>query len=312
MDDTPGRLDIEPKVGKKWEIRIESQKFVREVGLSPGFLFRKKKPLCVKPDRNTYNVGLLKVEASLKVQEENQLDCLFWSFIMSSLSTTEGFHTTWTTTVNLARDADKAGNCSLFVLYHLPPHIFVDPYELANFKDSYTFQLSCIQNLELPVTALLSPGSNLLLNVSLESMSESGDDVSVDVPLHLRYGKPGSLDYHQERIPSPTAYIACPVNGTHYSFPLCYFLILIAAHSQRPDVPTQFLSYFESRSVSVVPPPAVDSYSVIRIPVGRPEHLPVVEIGTTGVILFAFILILRTSLRVATRLARTNKQSKVD
>jgi hypothetical protein len=151
----------------------------------------------------------------------------------SSLSTTEGFHTTWTTTVKLARDADKAGNCSLFVLYHLPPHIFVDPYELANFKDSYTFQLSCFQNLELPVTALLSSGSNILLNVSLDSMSKFGDFVaSVDVPLHLRYGKPGSLDYHQERIPSPTAYIACPVNGTHCSFPLCHFLILIAVPSQ--------------------------------------------------------------------------------
>jgi hypothetical protein len=49
-----------------------------------------------------------------------------------------------------------------------------------------------------------SPGSNLLLNVSLESISESGDFVvSVDAPLHRRYGKPGSLDYHQERIHRP-------------------------------------------------------------------------------------------------------------
>jgi hypothetical protein len=231
----------------------------------------------------------------------------------STLSTTNGFHTTWTTAVKLARDADKAGDCSLYVLYDLPPHVFVDPYELANYRDSYTFQLSGTRNLELPVIALHSPGSNLLLNVSLGSMSESGD-VSVDVPLHLRYGKPGSLDYHQERIPSPTAYIACPADGTRYNFLLCHVLILIAATttSQRLDVPTQFSSYFESHSVTVVSSHAVDSYSAVRIPLGRPEHLPVVEIGTTCAILFAFILILRASLRVATRLAPTDKRSKLD
>ena len=235
----------------------------------------------------------------------------------SRLSTTKGFHTTSTTTVKLARDAVKAGDCSLYVFYDLPPHVFVDPYELANYRDSYTFQLSGIRNLELPVIALLSPGSNLLLNISLESKSESEDLlISVDVPLHLRYGQPGSLDYHQERIPSPAAYIACPLDGTHHTLLPWHVLILFAAtstsNSQRLVVPTQLSSRFESHSVTLISsPPASDSYSVVHIPVGRTEHLAVVEIGTTAVTLFAFILILRASLRAATRLAHTDKQSKL-
>jgi hypothetical protein len=40
MDDIPGRLDIDPKVGRKWEIRIESPS---EVDSGPGLLFRKKR-----------------------------------------------------------------------------------------------------------------------------------------------------------------------------------------------------------------------------------------------------------------------------
>ena len=143
--------------------------------------------------------------------------------MISTLSTTRGFHTTWTTTVKLTRDLIQDENCSLYLLYDLPRHVFVDQYELANYRGSYTFHLSGTMNMELPVTALVFTSSDLLLNVSIESKSGSEDlMVSVQVPLHMRYGQPGSVDYHDEQIPSPVAYLACPGSCAYQKCVSCH------------------------------------------------------------------------------------------
>ena len=230
--------------------------------------------------------------------------------MVSTLSTTRGFHTTWTTTVKLTRDLIQDENCSLYLLYDLPRHVFVDQYELANYRGSYTFHLSGTKDMELPVTALVFTSSNLLLNVSLESEIGSEDlMVSVQVPLHMRYGQPGLFDYHEERIPSPVAYLACPGSCAYRKRVPCQIsnvLYSAATPISQPSasVPSQISSLFNQRSVTVLSSPSeAESHAILRIPVGRSDHLAIVETGTTCVVIFAFVLILRTSLRVAMRLA---------
>lgn len=133
----------------------------------------------------------------------------------SFLSTNHGFHTTSTTRIVLDDDQEKLHLCSLYLLYILSPRIFIDPYELQNYKDAYTFRHWGTSNLELPVTAVNPDDAILLLNISLPTSAPSSTvNVTLDVPLHIRYGKsakssePSDIDV---TIPGPSSFWACPL-----------------------------------------------------------------------------------------------------
>jgi hypothetical protein len=129
--------------------------------------------------------------------------------LSSSLTTTYGFHTTCSTHIIINDRADLR-RCTCHLLYILPPRVFVDPYELANYRDFYTIKLSGNSNLELPVAAVDSKGSVLLLNVLLPKTGMQ--NVTVDVPLHLRYGEPVQPDAWDGsvKVPLPTGFWVCP------------------------------------------------------------------------------------------------------
>jgi len=143
--------------------------------------------------------------------------------LSSSLTTRHGFHTTYSTHI-IANDPADLARCTCHLLHILPPRVFVDPYELANYRDFYTIKLSGNLNLELPVTAVDSKGSALLLNVLLPMTGMQ--NVTVDVPLHLRYGEPVQLDAWDDgsvKVPLPTGFWVCPSSCTSYP---CYFGLL--------------------------------------------------------------------------------------
>jgi hypothetical protein len=69
-------------------------------------------------------------------------------------------------------------------------------------------------------------------------------------------------------------------------------------------MPDEFSSLFDQQSITVVPPRAGGvSNTAIRIPVGNYDDLDIVEIGTSLVILLAFVIVLQSSLRVVSRLS---------
>ena len=139
--------------------------------------------------------------------------------LSSSLTTHRGFHSIYSTQIILNDTVDFA-TCTLHLLYILPPRIFVDAYELANRRDLYSFRLSGISNLELPVTEVNPEGSALLLNVLLPRPSPHGTQkVTVDIPLHLRYGETAQSKASDDgtiKVSWPTGFWACPLFGKFY------------------------------------------------------------------------------------------------
>jgi phosphatidylinositol glycan class X len=132
------------------------------------------------------------------------------SWLEAILEPKHGFHRSYKTTIALSGKA-LAQECSLHLFYGLPPHIFVDPYELAHHANSYTFERWGTSNLELPMTAVSSEGSAVLLNVTRPKKVAEFDslNIAVQVPMHLRYGEPYVGGYHREHVPWPKGFLAC-------------------------------------------------------------------------------------------------------
>jgi hypothetical protein len=121
-------------------------------------------------------------------------------------SPNRGFHRSFVTKIS-SNHWDKYTDCTLHIYYKLPVLAFWDSYELANYRDSYTFYHHGHSNLELPAVAMNSSDSSLLLNVAL-----SGANLEVHVPFHLRYGEL-SPDVHQSaKISMPDAFFSCPTS----------------------------------------------------------------------------------------------------
>lgn len=127
----------------------------------------------------------------------------FTSWITSS----GGFHFTYTSKIsNVSLDAYP--DCSLNVVHVLPSHVYADQYELAQRPD-YSFVLQGTHDLELPVSAVEHTDSVLLL----KSLNRpTNDEISIDVPLHVRYGKPmppGHSGYDTIALKPPFGLWAC-------------------------------------------------------------------------------------------------------
>jgi hypothetical protein len=126
----------------------------------------------------------------------------------SSLGPSQCFHTVITTQVI---EPQWPTECSLHMFFALPPHIFVDPYELASRQPAYTSIILGNANLELPIAAVPQADSGILLNISLPARSAADMNVTIDVPLHCRYGEPKLVAHRQDfGIDPPVVLWACP------------------------------------------------------------------------------------------------------
>lgn len=141
--------------------------------------------------------------------------------LSSTLSTKFGFHTTYSTQISVT-EPERLSRCTVHLFYILPSRIIVDPYELANYKESYTFNLSGTSNLELPVTGINSGGLALLLNILLPTISpDDVQNVIIDVPLHVRYGEPLQRSKSNDGtvpLPWPIEFWSCPSSCKLYLF----------------------------------------------------------------------------------------------
>jgi hypothetical protein len=145
----------------------------------------------------------------------------------ATLAPKRGFHQTYTSHISLPRgnangllptqevlpdhsESDERQNCTLHVAHALPSAIFVDPYELELRSDSYAFHLWGERNLEYPVHAMPRGGQQVLLDVRVVPGAE---EVTVELPLHLRYETPGHGGYQLLSVPWPSAFWACHTTG---------------------------------------------------------------------------------------------------
>ncbi|KAH9914686.1 PIG-X [Fomitopsis serialis] len=220
------------------------------------------------------------------------------SQLSSSLSG-QGFHFTHTANITL-RDAAETANCTLHVLHVLPPDVYADQYELVQ-RPGFSSSLRGTSDLELPVGAVDSEGSVLLLDVELPERREDGLELVVDVPMHARYGSPTFGDepgYYMIKPVPPFGFWACPSSKQPV------ILDEIAPHIQSEMFPMSSLSIIpDARSV---PSPE------LVIPVGNLAELAVVDIGTAVVMLFCFIYLAIVSVRTARRLYPTQDTLKTE
>lgn len=131
--------------------------------------------------------------------------------ISHSLHPQRTFHSTLSTTFAL----DTTGSsCSLFALYTFPQNIIIDRHELVDRRLSFEFWGE--SNLELPVFALDQTANSLLL-INATPTDARLKQVTVDIPVHARYGAPGMAQTFVQSItiPSPTSFWACPLSGAY-------------------------------------------------------------------------------------------------
>ena len=133
-----------------------------------------------------------------------------------SISPAYGYHRTSLTRISFT-DPELLGhaqNCTLHLHFILPPLVFVDPYELAHYEESYTFRHWGTTNLELPVTAVPKENASLLLTA--KTTPSDAREVEVKFPFHVRYGdvtRASSIGYESTEIEYPTGFFACSWSG---------------------------------------------------------------------------------------------------
>ena len=119
---------------------------------------------------------------------------------------------------------------SLALRFLLPPSVFADPYELDLYHTAFRYHMSYEPDLERPVGAVRDDDVVLDISAPLPvpgRQAQGGEEFSVVLPIHSRYGRPkGRGDAYEEiRVNPPTATIVCEPSAL-----LRYLLVSEADH----------------------------------------------------------------------------------
>ncbi|KIJ60655.1 hypothetical protein HYDPIDRAFT_98211 [Hydnomerulius pinastri MD-312] len=203
------------------------------------------------------------------------------SIISHSLEPTRGFHSTLSTKIGLDYPAPE---CSVFALYALPPSIIIDRYELID--RNLVFEFWGESNLELPVFAVTQSSNSLLVNAIPADPRDT--EVSVEIPVHARYGVPGISESTRQpiEIPPPTCFWACSASANASS-----------AFSSEPPISSSAMLKNSTRFL--VSEATSQSPTFLDVPLGSVNDLSAVEAGTAGVVLIAFVWLVHCSWTVA-------------
>ncbi|KAJ7167445.1 PIG-X [Mycena crocata] len=200
----------------------------------------------------------------------------------------QSFHPIFKTSIS----APGFANCSLHLHYHFPVLVFVDPYELSNRANEYSFKHVGKGNLELPVAALgPTDVSDLLLSIP---RSTSDRPLSVEVPLHVRYAATAAAPFHRTELSWPNAFFACRASSQFGDVPSADGL---------PTMPLNFAAPFAGLSIfRLATPEGSVPIEVIRTPVGDFADGASVELGTFVVVLGSLFYVVRAARRAVARM----------
>ncbi|KAJ3752571.1 PIG-X [Lentinula raphanica] len=222
--------------------------------------------------------------------------------VLSSIDPPHGFHRTISTSITLEHpdwihlvaqtesqnEVEKQGKdkeeteppCSLHLYYNLPLLVFGDPYELANYQHLYTFQHYGNANLELPVAAMGSNGTSLILKLNPKLVSlgpHSQVDVKdIKVPTHLRYGEiSDSTSHRSAEMAWPELFLSCGLDvPTPDSMSLTSYNLSEEIMSSSFDGRALFRPSRSSQSTQST------RSAVITAPTGQSADLAQVRLGT--------------------------------
>ena len=144
-------------------------------------------------------------------------------YITTNIYPSQGFHPVSSNVVHISAGSSSLEQCSLHLYFKLPPLLFVDPHELTQRNSSYTVNYWGSRDLEKPLNALPKSerNSDVLLNVRLPPPSIDDGSVSwnltVNLPMHLRYGVPAPISstsnsgksYDHVQVDAPITFLLC-------------------------------------------------------------------------------------------------------
>ena len=159
------------------------------------------------------------------------------SYITTNIYPSQGFHPVSSNVVHFSASPSSLAKCSFHLYFKLPPLLFVDPHELAQRNNTYTFDHWGSRDLEKPVHALpeTERSSDVLLNVRLPPGIADDDsrpfetgsvswNMTVDLPMHLRYGVPATVSstaksYDHVQVDTPIAFLLCKTFRELFFYP---------------------------------------------------------------------------------------------
>ena len=173
-------------------------------------------------------------------------EVLLMSYITTNIYPSQGFHPVSSNVVHFSTDSSSLVQCSFHLYFKLPPLLFVDPHELAQRNNTYTFNHWGSRDLEKPVHAMpeIERGSDVLLNVRLPPSIVDDDrkpskttgsvswNLTVDLPMHLRYGVPAPVSltsksgksYDRIQVDTPIAFLLCKtLRELFFIYPFLFF-----------------------------------------------------------------------------------------
>ncbi|ORY91432.1 PIG-X protein [Syncephalastrum racemosum] len=172
--------------------------------------------------------------------------------------------------------------CRLEMFYALPPSVFVDPNQIPN---AWVFGET---DLEAPLEHVKEKRGSLVI---LEA------NHVVDLPLHLRYQQPDSLETHRHiTIEAPQVGWTCRTSPTP------------AWLLQNPLIPARYLA--DPRDTTFIPMSRSSGPLRITVPVGRSQDNTIVQVGTVLCVLLSSAWIGWAILKSLTRIRRYDAKGK--
>jgi len=205
-------------------------------------------------------------------------------------------------------------SCALHAYLTLPSYLFIDRYQLSDplFLASQNLKalraLSGATDLEAPDWVIDAWGSAALLEIAESVRSPETNELTVNIPLHLRYLAPGSETPRGKRpvpVPWPTVFWACSAKeGSKF------------ASSPFDRINLGFDGLFGPRTLFYQIPPARDSegYTNLDVPILDLNQSNWVETGTVIIIVFGTLwvtwILLQGILRHPKRFRSVSKSKK--
>eukprot|EP00075_Anas_platyrhynchos_P031367 XP_027320620.1 phosphatidylinositol-glycan biosynthesis class X protein [Anas platyrhynchos] len=193
----------------------------------------------------------------------------------------EGFHRDLLVKVDLGETGEWAGGCTVVARSHLPPGIYVDPYELASLQQHNLTKVVLIPDV-VDVEAPEYSATGLVVLLYLERDPRCSHCFRGVLPVHVRYHRPaGDGEEALVALKSPEVLVCCC--DDHLSTESWKPAEVEAPCSGKRDYPCQWYSAAHK--------PAYEELT-LQVPVGLKQHSALVCVVTLLATVFCSSLIL--------------------
>jgi hypothetical protein len=191
-------------------------------------------------------------------------------------------------------------DCMFDIIYIIPREMFVDINQLLDLRISKHVVVPNEVDLELPAEAVRGGDNVVAVRYEAEDyLMLLGQQMTIDLPLHMRYQKPDSMWTHQTvTVPVPKVGWTCLLEPPQ-------------KHTSLPPLPSfEFQQDRDSRtSFDEIESIPIGNMTV-RIPIGRTDDTYAVQIGTFVTVTVGAVWIAWSMYRAVVKRKRTEAKGK--